>query len=101
VADRDHGVFVSSASAWEIATKHRLGKLDVASALVKDLAGFVAKAGFEPLSVSIAHAQKAGLWPQSHRDPFDRMLAAQAALEDMVLVTCDPALETFDVPRLW
>jgi PIN domain nuclease of toxin-antitoxin system len=68
---------------------------------VKDLAGFVAKAGFEPLGVSIAHAQKAGLWPQSHRDPLDRVLAAEAALEDMVVVTCDPALETFDVPRLW
>jgi PIN domain nuclease of toxin-antitoxin system len=68
---------------------------------VKDLAGFVAKAGFEPLSVSIALAQKAGLRPQSHRDPFDRVLAAQAALEDMVVVTRDPALETFDVARLW
>ena len=95
--DPHNAVYVSSASAWEIATKFRLGRLDSAAVLVQDMAGEIAKAGFEPLPISIAHAQRAGAWPQPHRDPFDRMLAAQAVMEGLALVTRDPALPSCGV----
>ena len=101
LADPGNEILVSSASAWEISTKHRLGKLAVAGTLVQDMAGCVARAGFNELAVSIAHAQKAGGWPHLHRDPFDRMLAAQSVLEDLPLVTLDPAFGPFGVRVVW
>jgi PIN domain nuclease of toxin-antitoxin system len=101
LADPDNEVMVSSASAWEICTKHRLGKLPVASELVRDVGGWARKAGFIELPVTIRHAQKAGSWPQPHRDPFDRMLAAQSELEALPLVSRDQALESFGVRLIW
>jgi PIN domain nuclease of toxin-antitoxin system len=101
VSDPEHHILVSSASAWEIATKHRLGKLPSADVLVTDITGWVRKARFGELAVTIAHAQRAGSWTQAHRDPFDRMLAAQSSLEDIPLISVDPALRTFGVDVLW
>lgn len=101
LADPNNVVFVSSASAWEITTKYRLGKLESAAVLVQDVAKFVVEAGFEELPVSIAHAQQAGLWSHAHRDPFDRMLAAQAKLDDLALVSLDPELRQFGVRIVW
>lgn len=101
IGDPDNRVHVSSASAWEIATKHRLGKLNSASVLVQDIPGWILRAGFRPLAVTVQHAQKAGGWTHAHKDPFDRMLAAQSALEDWPLVTRDAALEQFGVLTLW
>ena len=99
--DRDNTAFVSSASAWEIATKHRLGKLNSAAPLVSDMGKWIAKAGFVELPVSIAHANRAGSWPQAHRDPFDRMLAAQSVIEDIPLITVDKALAQFGATSIW
>jgi len=99
--DRSNAVFVSSASAWEIATKHRLGKLDSAAPLVTDTSGWIGRAGFGELPVGIAHAQRAGSWPQPHRDPFDRMLAAQSVLEDLPILSRDPAFAQFGVLAVW
>ncbi|MEM1033264.1 MAG: type II toxin-antitoxin system VapC family toxin [Myxococcota bacterium] len=96
-----HPVWVSSASAWEIATKHRIGKLPSVAVLVTDIAGYVRKAGFRELPVRLAHAQLAGGWKQPHRDPFDRMLAAQAHLENLTLLSMDPALAGFGVRVTW
>lgn len=62
---------------------------------------WVDRAGFAELAVRIAHAQKAGMWPQEHRDPFDRMLAAQSALEDIALVTQDPVFTSFGIRVTW
>jgi PIN domain nuclease of toxin-antitoxin system len=101
IADPSNRVLVSSASAWEIATKHRLGKLSAAGVLVRDIAGWVARAGFDELPVTIAHAQRAGSLPQPHRDPFDRMLAAQGAIEGLPLVSADRALRSFGVNLVW
>lgn len=101
VADRAHAVLVSSASAWEIATKFRLGKLPAASVLAQDIGGWVRRAGFEELPVTIAHAQRAGSWPQPHRDPFDRMIAAQAIVEDIPVVGCDAAIGAFGAQLVW
>ncbi len=101
IADRSREIFVSSASAWEIATKHRLGKLPDARVLVTDIAGWIHKAGFSTLPITIAHAERAGSWATDHRDPFDRMLAAQAEIENVALITNDPAFAHFGLRPLW
>ena len=101
VADAGNEIVVSSATAWEISTKHRLGKLPGATLLVQDISGWVERAGFRELSVTIRHAQRAGSWPQAHRDPFDRMLAAQSALEELPLISRDPELEVFGIRLVW
>ncbi|HTO80139.1 MAG TPA: type II toxin-antitoxin system VapC family toxin, partial [Methylocystis sp.] len=81
IADQDNDVFVSAASAWEIATKHRIGKLPAVAAIVADLDGVLSDQSFIGLSISIRHAQVGGALPGPNRDPFDRMLIAQAMLE--------------------
>ncbi len=101
LTDPANEILVSSASAWEIATKHRLGRLHGVEPLIVDMVAWVRRAGFSELSVRIPHAQKAGSWPQTHRDPFDRMLAAQGTLEDVPLMTRDPAFEVFGISVVW
>lgn len=101
IGDASNRIAVSSASVWEICTKHRIGKLEGVDALARDVAGWVAKARFEQLPISFAHAERAGGWPQEHRDPFDRMLAAQSELEAMPLVTIDDALRSFGIQIVW
>lgn len=101
VSDPGNKVFVSSASAWEISTKYRLGRLPDAAVLADDMGTWIQRAGFRELPVRIPHAQRAGSWPQAHRDPFDRMLAAQSALEDMPLLTRDAKLASFGIRVVW
>jgi PIN domain nuclease of toxin-antitoxin system len=97
----DEDVFVSAASAWEIATKARLGKLATPKALLADFAGAIETLGFLPLPIHLRHGQEAGQLPGEHRDPFDRMLAAQARVEGLTLVSADPAFKTLGVTPLW
>ena len=94
-------VFVSAASAWEITTKFRLGKLPGAAALAADVAGCVERQGFLELPVSLRHAQEAGALPGPHRDPFDRILIAQAIGEAMALVSNERLFKRFGVQLLW
>lgn len=107
VASRDaigndaNAVFVSAASAWEIATKQRLGKLPKVPQATERFGELVASDGFIHLSVTYLHSLRAGSYTQAHRDPFDRMLAAQSELEMLTLVTKDPAFAHFDVTTLW
>lgn len=101
IADRNHEVLVSAASAWEIATKQRLGRLPGVPRLASDYDRLVADDGFHSLPVSAEHAWRAGSAVGAHRDPFDRMLAAQAEAEQLVLVTCDGAFAGFPVQTLW
>ena len=101
ILDPENEILVSSASAWEISTKHRLGKLPSATVLAQDIAGWVLRAGFRELAVTIPQAQRAGGWPQPHRDPFDRMLAAQSATEGIPVITDDAAIRTFGVRVVW
>ena len=101
VADPANTILVSSASAWEIATKHRLGRLPSAQVLVQDIAGWVQKAGFRALPITMEHAQRASGWPQPHCDPFDRMLAAHSAIEGAPLITDDAALRAFGLQVVW
>jgi PIN domain nuclease of toxin-antitoxin system len=101
IADPANAVFVSAASAWEIATKHRIGKLPQAAILAADIAGFVAAEGFNELPVSIRHGQLAGNLPRIHKDPFDRMLIAQAVTADMTIVSNETLFAAYGVARLW
>jgi PIN domain nuclease of toxin-antitoxin system len=94
-------VFVSAASAWELATKYRSGRLQEAADLAEALPDLIERWRFEPLSVSIEHAHKAGMLPGDHKDPFDRMLAAQSLIEDLGLVTVDPALTALGAKVVW
>lgn len=101
IEDGANAVLVSAASAWEIMTKHHLGKLPHAGAVTRDLPGAVRRAGFEPLAISLDHAVEAGRLASPHRDPFDRMLAAQARLEGLPLITDDRAFSALSVSTLW
>lgn len=101
IADTGNLVIVSAASAWELATKHRLGKLGDAAEAVSRYDELVSADGFQHLPMSYYHCLKAGAYAADHRDPFDRMLAAQTELEGLVLVTRDPALASFGVDTLW
>lgn len=99
--DPDNEILVSSASAWEIAAKHRLGRLDDAAPLIGDFSGWLAKARFRELPIQSHHAIRAGAWDVPHGDPFDRMLAAQSAIEGVRLVSRDSVFEEFGLDPLW
>ena len=101
IADEANEVIVSAASVWEVATKQRLGKLTEIPQAVSRFAELVSADGFVPLSMELRHALRAGAYPHDHRDPFDRMLAAQSEIEGLTLVTCDAALSGFPCSRLW
>ncbi len=92
---------VSAASAWEVATKARLGKLPSAEDLVADFVGYLERERFEPLSMSTEHAIRAGLLPGPHKDPFDRMLIAQAQAESVPVISIDPVFDHYGVRRIW
>ena len=93
-----HDVLLSAVVAWEIAIKRALGKLKVRPALVAEL---LTDGGATELPVSVAHATEVERLPTHHRDPFDRMLVAQARIEGAVLVSSDAALRDYDVPVSW
>ena len=101
IGSRNSQVLVSAVSAWEIATKVRLGRLEVATDLARDFSGYLAQERFESLSISTEHGIRAGSLPGAHKDPFDRMLVAQAQLESLVIVSNDAQLDGYGVSRVW
>ncbi len=101
IEDETNTVLVSAASAWEIATKHRIGKLPGVEQALREFNELIIADGFIHLAVAHNHAIKAGGFDVDHRDPFDRMLAAQAVIESAVLVTDDSAMKLFRVKLVW
>jgi PIN domain nuclease of toxin-antitoxin system len=97
----DNALLVSSASAWELGIKQQLGRLEGAEAVLDDFLGNLERLHAEVLAISARHALSAAALPPYHRDPFDRMLVAQARLEGAVLVTNDGVLDRYDVSLLW
>ncbi len=97
----DCHVYVSSISALELATKHRLGKLPQAADVVAVYHERLFEQGFSHLSVTTQHALMAGAFPQPHGDPFDRLLAAQSLCDDLPVLSRDPALDAFGIRRIW
>ena len=94
-------VLVSAASAWEITTKFRIGKLPAAALVALDVAGVIASKRFEEPPITVADAERSARLPGPHRDPFDRLLAAQAVGQNLALVSKDAVLDQFAVRRVW
>ena len=94
-------VLVSAASAWELTTKHRLGKLPSAARMAHAFAAEVAAEGFIPLPITLDHAGLAGSLDIDHKDPFDRLLVAQARIEGLKLVSNEAVFDGFGVKRVW
>jgi PIN domain nuclease of toxin-antitoxin system len=101
IAHKNHEVLVSAASAWEIATKVRLGKLPIAIDLAHDFSAYLKRERFDTLAVTTEHGIRAGLLPGPHKDPFDRMLIAQALAENLTIVTNDAVFDGYKVKRAW
>ena len=101
IADPDNTVLVSAATAWELATKHRLGKWPDAVAIVGDLDALLRRSRFGVLPIGLPHALLAGTLAGPHRDPFDRMLIAQCRHEDLPIVSGDPVFAQYDVRVVW
>ena len=101
IGNPGNSVLVSAASAWEITTKHRLGKLPGADVVAGDVMACIEQHGFRPLAITVAHAERAGRLPGPHRDPFDRMLIAQALAHDFPLVSIESLFDHYGVRRVW
>lgn len=101
INDEANGIAVSAASAMEVATKFRIGKLPDAALLAQDFEAIIAAQGFIELAISVHHARLAGEMNIAHKDPFDRLLIAQAQAEDMMLVSNEALFDGFAVKRLW
>ena len=101
IEDPDNRALVSAASAWEIATKHRLGKLPGANVVASNVRAAIEVHGFRPLAITVAHAERAGRLPGPHRDPFDPMLIAQALAHDLPLVSNESLFDRYGVRRIW
>lgn len=101
IYDETNEFLVSAASAWEIATKYRLGKLEIGHEAVARFDELVTLDGFSHLAVSYLHALRAGGLLSEHRDPFDRMLAAQSLIENVPLISCDKAFGVLRTETIW
>lgn len=101
IADEANEIVVSAASAMEIATKFRIGKLPGAALLAQNFEEVIAEQGFGELPISVRHARRAGDMNIAHKDPFDRLLIAQAQVEDRVLVSNEALFDEFAIKRLW
>jgi PIN domain nuclease of toxin-antitoxin system len=99
--DLESEVFVSAVCAWEIAAKVNRGRWPEAAQIANSLQEITLAQAFTALPITIEHARVAGFLPALHRDPFDRMLAAQSQVEGMPLVTADPAFRAFATLVIW
>lgn len=99
--DLNNDVYVSAASAWEIATKFRIGRLPDAESFIHSFSDTLQRLGFLELPISVEHAKRAGLMLIEHKDPFDRMLIAQAQAEGFVLVSNEALFDACNIHRLW
>jgi PIN domain nuclease of toxin-antitoxin system len=97
----DNDVIVSAASAWELTTKVRIGKLPVAAKFAVEFREKVRGLGFQELAVTVEHGQRAGLLTGAHKDPFDRMLIAQALTENLEIVSNEQVFDEYHVRRIW
>ena len=94
-------VLVSAASAWELATKVRLGKLSDPHGVADALGEHIASQGFRELAITLEHGRRAGSLPGPHKDPFDRMLIIQAQAEGVAVVSNDGVFDAYGIPRIW
>lgn len=95
--DSQHQLFLSAASTWEIGLKHQAGKLDLPGAPTRYLPARMAENGIRALPIDVVHTLRAASLPAHHKDPFDRLLVAQAQIEELEFMTADPILRAYDV----
>jgi PIN domain nuclease of toxin-antitoxin system len=100
VEAEENVLYLSAASAWEIAIKHALGKLRLPEPPVIYVPARVAALGIQPLAIEHQHALHVARLPAHHRDPFDRLLVAQAQLDDLPILTADPLIRAYDVATI-
>lgn len=96
----DNQVFVSTATVWEMAIKNRAGKLEIPE-LLDELEAKLVDEGMQVLPISLDHAVRAGALPVHHKDPFDRMLVAQAQVENLSVISSDAIFEKYGIRRIW
>ncbi|NTF07231.1 type II toxin-antitoxin system VapC family toxin [Agrobacterium rubi] len=101
ISDPENDIYVSAASAWEIATKFAKGRLPTASLVLPDFAGIIQQEGFSELPINSVHMVRSAMLPGEHRDPFDRILAAQAIIENMALISTDEKIPSLGVLTRW
>jgi PIN domain nuclease of toxin-antitoxin system len=101
IGDRKNDIFLSAVSTWEIAIKLAKGKLAIAQPLTSFVLSQIALYQFQPLTITYDHTYYVENLPAHHNDPFDRLLIAQAVLEDLVILTRDAQFEKYGVPLLW
>jgi PIN domain nuclease of toxin-antitoxin system len=101
IGDEDNEIFLSAATAWEMAIKHKIGKLPIVAGFIADVPGAMEAEGFIELPVSVVHGQLAGALDGHHKDPFDRMLISQALCEDLTLISNETRFDAYGVTRLW
>ncbi|MGH9359371.1 MAG: type II toxin-antitoxin system VapC family toxin [Terriglobia bacterium] len=101
IADTTNEIFLSAVSTWEMAIKIAIGKLVLAGPLDTFVSSQLSQYQFKPLPVTYDHTYRVGMLPQHHRDPFDRLLIAQAMVENLILLTCDPQFGSYGVQTLW
>lgn len=101
LVSRGTEIFVSAASAWEVTTKARIGKLRGADEFCAQFVKAVERLGFRQLAISVDHAQRAGSLPGGHKDPFDRMLIAQAMAENIPIVSNELIFDRYHLRRIW
>ena len=101
IADPGNTVLVSTASAWEVAIKHRIGKLPEAGEAVRRFASLIREARMEALPIGIEHALQAGSFSTAHRDPFDRMLVSQAIVHGLTILTPDSLVTQYPGRTTW
>jgi PIN domain nuclease of toxin-antitoxin system len=101
VAAEDNDIYVSAVVAWELATKTRLGKWPDAAQFAINISSVIEENRFTPLAITLDHARTAGFLPGRHRDPFDRILAAQSQVEGMPLLSADRIFRIFGTAVMW
>jgi len=101
IEDDTNLVLISAVSAMEITTKYRLGKLPEAALLAMDFQSMIESRGFDGLALTLRHGEYAGRLPFAHKDPFDRLLIAQAILDGLTLVSNEQVFDETGVSRLW
>lgn len=101
IADASNSIFVSAASAMEVATKYRIGKLPSAALLAQNFETIVEAEHFLPLPISLRHAALAGSLKVAHQDPFDRLFIAQAMTDDMALASNEKLFDGYGITRVW
>jgi PIN domain nuclease of toxin-antitoxin system len=101
LSDGTTDVAISIASVWEIAIKVGGGRMVLPDAVERYVPDRLRHHGFELMSIELQHAFRAGALPPIHRDPFDRMLVAQAQIEELPILTADPAISRYNVETIW